>query len=101
MEKADSNRWAEHMCTLGTVVTLDQGQGDEEYTDFWAYLGEDGEIQPFQDNDDSVKEFAPLLFRVDGDSSKDLQKIAGRGHRGDTVGCDRCHGWGKFQSQIE
>ena len=63
------------MCTLGTVTVLDQGQGDEEYTDFWNYLG-DGEIQPDQQDDEGIKEFAPLLFRVDGDMSKDLEQVA-------------------------
>jgi len=75
IEKADSNSWAENMCTLGTCQVLDQGQGDEEYTDFWAYLG-DGDIQPADDGDEGITEFTPLLFRVDGDLSKDLEKVA-------------------------
>lgn len=75
LEKADSNVWAENMCTLGTVTVLDQNQGDEEYTDFWAYLG-DGDIQPDLDDDEGITEFAPLLFRVDGDTSKDLELAA-------------------------
>jgi len=75
LEKADSNNWAEHMCTLGTAVVLDQGQGDDEYPDFWKYLG-DGEIQPDLDDDEGITEFAPLLFRVDGDASKALDKVA-------------------------
>ena len=63
------------MCTLGTVQVLDQGQGDEEYTDFWSYLG-DGEIQADSGADEEIDEFTPLLFRVDGDLSKDLEKVA-------------------------
>ena len=75
LEKADSNNWAEHMCTMGTVVVLDQDQGDEEYPEFWKYLGE-GTIQPDLDDDEGVTEFAPLVFRVDGDLSKDLELVA-------------------------
>lgn len=63
------------MCSMGTVVVLDQGQGDEEETSFWAYLG-DGEIQPAAESDEGITEFAPLLFRVDGDMSKDLDAVA-------------------------
>jgi hypothetical protein len=60
---------------MGTVVTLDQGQGDEEYTDFWDFLGE-GTIGPPMDDDEGIVEFSPILFRVDGDVSKDLQLVA-------------------------
>lgn len=63
------------MCTLGTVVTLDQGDGDEEATDFWSYLGE-GEIASAIPDDPGMEEFTPLLFRVDGDPSKPLEKVA-------------------------
>ena len=64
------------MCTLGTAVVLDQGQGDDEDTEFWNYLG-DGEIQPAQDDDDEGEtEFAPLLYRVDGEMTKDLELVA-------------------------
>lgn len=76
LEKADSNVWAETMCTLGTVTVLDQGQGDEDCDEFWKYLG-DGEIQPADPSaDEGLTEFAPLLYRVDGDLSKDLEKVA-------------------------
>ena len=60
---------------MGTVVVLDQGQGDEEDTAFWGYLG-DGEIQSATEDDKEITEFAPLLFRVDGDLSKDLDQVA-------------------------
>jgi gelsolin len=49
-EKAKANSMAENMCTLGTVTTLDQGHGDDEEAEFWAYLG-DGEIQEADDLD--------------------------------------------------
>jgi gelsolin len=62
-EKARANSMAEKMCTLGTVNTLDQGHGDDEEEDFWAYLG-DGEIQEADDLDAQVEEFAPLLFKL-------------------------------------
>merc|ERR1711915_304596 len=62
-EKARANTLAENMCTEGTAVVLDQGAGDEEDGDFWAYLGE-GEIQPADDSDSSVDAFAPLLFKL-------------------------------------
>jgi gelsolin len=75
MEKARSNQWAEHMCTMGTVTTLDENQGDDEYTDFWDILGE-GTIAEAMQDDDGVREFEPLLFRVDGDLSKDLELVA-------------------------
>ena len=63
------------MCTLGTAVVLDQGDGDEEYTDFWSHLS-DGEIGPDMEDDEGVTEFAPLLFRVDGNPIKELEKVA-------------------------
>jgi hypothetical protein len=75
MEKARSNQWAENMCTLSTVTTLDQGDGDEEYTDFWEYLGL-GTIAPDMDDDEEIAEFSPLLFRVDGDMSANLEQVA-------------------------
>lgn len=76
LEKAHSNQWAEKMCTMGTVTTLDQGQGDEEYVDFWHLVGNDGEIGPHLDDDEGVAEFEPRLYRVDGDLTKDLQLVA-------------------------
>mmetsp|Transcript_23815 Transcript_23815/g.36201 ORF Transcript_23815/g.36201 Transcript_23815/m.36201 type:complete len:375 (-) Transcript_23815:117-1241(-) len=76
LEKANSNTWAENMCTLGTATVLQQGDGDEEYTDFWEYLGNDGEIGPDLQDDEEVTEFSPLLFRVDGDASKPLDQVA-------------------------
>ena len=76
MEKVKCNQWAENMCTLGTATVLDQGDGDEEYTDFWAHLGDDGEIGPNQDDDEGITEFSPLLFRVDGDATEELEQVA-------------------------
>jgi Gelsolin repeat len=60
---------------MGTTVVLDQGQGDDDEADFWKYLGE-GEIQPASADDNEVTEFTPLLYRVDGDLTKDLEKVA-------------------------
>lgn len=63
------------MCTLGTATVLDQGDRDEEDTTFWGYLG-DGEIGPHVDGDAEVTEFAPLLYRVDGNPTAPLEKVA-------------------------
>jgi len=60
---------------MGTVTTLDQGQGDDEYPEFWASLGE-GTIGEDMNDDEGVVEFEPLLFRVDGYLEKDLELIA-------------------------
>jgi hypothetical protein len=75
LEKARSNQHAERLCTLGTATVLDQGDGDEEDSDFWGYLG-DGEIATKKEADEGITEFSPLLFRVDGDPSKELEKVA-------------------------
>jgi len=72
-EKARANTLAEKMCTLGTVVTLDQGDGDDAVEEFWAYLG-DGEIQDADDDDNAVDEFTPLLFKLPSDGEP--QQIA-------------------------
>jgi hypothetical protein len=77
LEKAKSNQWAENMCTLGTAKVLDQGDGDEEDTDFWAYLSE-GDIASKQEAEETVTEYVPLLFRVDGNPKKKLE-AAGKG----------------------
>jgi Gelsolin repeat len=65
------------MCTLGTVVTLDHGDGgDDSDKEFWAYLGK-GEIAPaVPDDAEEVTEFTPTLFRVDGDPKLPLEKVA-------------------------
>jgi Gelsolin repeat len=75
IEKASSNAFAEKMCTLGTVVTLDQGDGDDEAEEFWAYLGE-GSVAPAIPEDAGMAEFAPVLYRVDADTQKPLEKVA-------------------------
>jgi len=75
MEKAKSNQWAENMCTLGTATVLDQGDGDEEYTDFWGYLG-GGDIASKVEAEDPITEFKPILFRVDGNPEKPLVEVA-------------------------
>lgn len=62
-EKARANQQAEEMCTQGTVVTMDQGDGDQEHADFWAYLA-DGEIQEADEGDEDIEEFTPLLFHM-------------------------------------
>jgi len=75
LEKAKCNQWAENMCTLGTAKVLDQGDGDDEYPDFWAYLGS-GEIASAEAADEPITEFKPILFRVDGDPEKPLEEVA-------------------------
>ncbi|KAG7343872.1 gelosin/severin like protein [Nitzschia inconspicua] len=75
IEKASSNAWAEKLCTLGTVTTLDQGHGDEEDKEFWEYLGK-GTIAPAVPDDAEVCQFTPVLYRVDGDAMKPLEKVA-------------------------
>lgn len=72
MEKAGSNAWAEKMCTEGTVVVLDYG--DDNDAEFWGYLG-DGEIGAPIPDDEEPEEFAPVLYRVDGDASKALDQV--------------------------
>jgi hypothetical protein len=53
-------------------VVLDQGNGDDGATDFWAYFGDsDEEISPPEDRDDVVDEFAPLLFKLKGGTGGD------------------------------
>jgi gelsolin len=70
-EKARANRQGEEMCTEGTVVVLDQGQGDAENAEFWAYLADDGDIQEADDADEEVVEFVPLLFKIPAPSGGD------------------------------
>ena len=60
---------------MGTVTTMDENQGDEAYTDFWDILG-DGTIGKDMEDDESVSDFKPLLYRVDGDLTKDLELVA-------------------------
>lgn len=87
-EKAKANALAENMCTGGNVVALDQGQGDDAEDAFWAYLG-DGEIADADDADETVEEFAPLLFKL-GKSDEPEQVAKGEpvkvsSFRSDTV----------------
>ena len=63
------------MCTLGTAVVLDQGDGDDEHADFWSHLA-DGEIASAEAADEPITEFKPLLFRVDGNPEKALEQVA-------------------------
>lgn len=60
---------------MGTVTTLDQGDGDDEAKEFWSYLGE-GSISPAIPDDADMSEFTPVLYRVDGDARKPLEKVA-------------------------
>ena len=55
------------------MVTLDQGSDNDEA--FWAYLGE-GEIQPADELDRQVEEFAPLLFKLPEDPEDEAEQIA-------------------------
>ena len=60
------------MCSLGTVVTLESG--DDEDDDFWGYVGK-GEVQAAIPDEPALEEFAPVLYKVDSDPSKPLMKI--------------------------
>eukprot|EP00980_Cylindrotheca_fusiformis_P013223 scaffold3359_cov123-Cylindrotheca_fusiformis.AAC.27 len=75
MEKITCNQAAEKMCPLGTPTVLGQGDGDEDDKDFWGYLG-DGEIASAAEAEKEVTDFTPMLYRVDGDQSKDLELVA-------------------------
>lgn len=61
-EKARANTVAENMCTQGTVTSLDQGSDEDE--GFWKYLEGDGEITDADEDDSTVEEFTPLLFKI-------------------------------------
>jgi hypothetical protein len=63
------------MCTLGTVVTLDQGDGDDEVREFWAYLGK-GPISPAVPDSGGMSEFAPILYRIGSHIQKPPQVVA-------------------------
>lgn len=78
-EKARANSFAEKMCTEGTVVVLDQGAGDEECSEFWAYLGE-GDIADADEEDETMEEFAPLLFKLPGDADGEPEQV-GKGEK--------------------
>jgi hypothetical protein len=63
---------------MGTVVTLDQGDGDEGCREFWDHLQDDGEVGPnLDDDEDEITAFRPQLYRVDGDPAVPLQKVKG------------------------
>ena len=63
-EKFVANSEGEKLCTQGTAVVMNQGDGDDadEFADFWNYLGE-GEIQPAT-SDHAVTEFVPVLYQI-------------------------------------
>jgi gelsolin len=67
------------MCTQGTVVVLDEGAGDEECSEFWAYLGE-GEIADADEEDETIEEFAPLLFKIHGGADGEAEQV-GKGEK--------------------
>jgi gelsolin len=76
------------MATEGTVTVLDQGAGDEEAAEFWAYL-EDGEIADADEDDHEVDEFTPLLFKLPGDEDSEPEQV-GKGEKvkiGFTTAC--------------
>jgi hypothetical protein len=61
---------------MGTVVTLDQGDGDEDCSEFWDHLLDDGEIGPnLEDDDEEITVFRPQLYYVDGDPTIPLHKV--------------------------
>jgi gelsolin len=61
------------MCTFGTAIVLDQGSDEDD--DFWGFLGE-GEIGEAAPEDEEPEEFAPVLYRVDGDPTKPLEEVS-------------------------
>lgn len=63
------------MCSHGSVTTLDHGVDDADNKDFWGYLGGLGEVSPGTPDEAEVTDFAPILFRVDGDPTKELVKV--------------------------
>jgi gelsolin len=73
-EKSRSNTVAENMCTQGTVTFLDQGTGDDEVEAFWKYLEDDGDIADADEDDHTVEEFAPLLFKLGDDGATQVAK---------------------------
>lgn len=73
-EKAKANTVAEKMCTEGTAVVLNQGDGDEEDGAFWGYIGSEGEIAPPEEGDELIEEFAPLLFKITGEG--EVEQVA-------------------------
>jgi len=65
MEKFKANTTAESMATECTVSTLESDDTDEA---FWAFFGDEGEIQgPIEDEVGTVTEFAPILYKLPGD----------------------------------
>jgi len=74
-EKARANTFAETLCTEGTVVVLEEGSGDEECEEFWAYLGE-GEVADADEEDEDVEEFAPLLFKLPAGEDEEPEQVA-------------------------
>jgi gelsolin len=80
-EKARANKFAEKICTEGTVTVLDQGAGDEADSAFWAYLKE-GEISEAEEDDHIVDEFTPLHFKLpEGDDDLDEAEQVGKGEK--------------------
>lgn len=66
-ERIRANKVAEDMCTEGTVVVLDQGEGDAVVEEFWTPLGGyDEDIAPADDGDEEVTEFVPTLYKLGG-----------------------------------
>jgi gelsolin len=70
-EKARANALGENMCSRGTVVTLDPENGDDNDEAFWGYLG-DGTIGAAVDDDETVLEFTPLLFKLGNEPAQQV-----------------------------
>eukprot|EP00540_Astrosyne_radiata_P013945 CAMPEP_0116849434 /NCGR_PEP_ID=MMETSP0418-20121206/15572_1 /TAXON_ID=1158023 /ORGANISM="Astrosyne radiata, Strain 13vi08-1A" /LENGTH=380 /DNA_ID=CAMNT_0004481159 /DNA_START=24 /DNA_END=1166 /DNA_ORIENTATION=+ len=79
-EKMRANTVAEGMCTEGNVVVLDQNANDteDEAKEFWDSLpGEMSDIGPANHEEDkTIKEFVPTLFRLPGKGEGDITKVA-------------------------
>lgn len=89
-EKAKANSVAEKMCTQGTAVVLNQGDGDEEDEAFWGYIGSEGEIAPPEEGDEEIEEFTPLLFKITAEG--EVEQVAK---------ADKMKSWRKVVSKFD
>ena len=63
------------MCNRGTVKVLDQGEGDQDDAEFWAYFS-DGTIGEASDDDDDVIEYSAILYQLSADPEAAPIKVA-------------------------
>ena len=61
------------MATEGSVVVLDQGEGDSDATEFWEALGGyTDEIGESKEQDEMVEEFTPTLYKLSPNAAPEL-----------------------------